>query len=70
LGWYTKDTAVYKILNNILRSGRHPTEIFYIQPFFKILFGAIEYLFGKHYRSNPKKKSPFVCYRGAKMIEK
>ncbi len=34
LGWYTKETAVHKIFNNILRSGRHPTEIFYIQPFF------------------------------------
>lgn len=56
--WYTNSVGVYKIINNLLRSCTHPSEIFYLQPLFKDIFLAIRKLHKK------SKKQGFVCYRG------
>lgn len=62
--WYTNTDGVYKIMNNILRSGSHPSEIFFIQPFFKDLFITI-----KNLQNQQSKKKDFVCFRGGSLFK-
>lgn len=62
ISWYTTQSPVHKLVNNLLRSCSHPSEIYYIQPFFKALFQAILCLFRQQQRKNDR--SEFLCYRG------
>jgi hypothetical protein len=56
-------SPIFQLINNLLRLSRHPAEIYYIQPFFKDLFEAVNFL----HQSSKKLKAtnkPFIFYRG------
>lgn len=63
--WYTEDTFVYKLINNIMRSCRNPFEICFLQPFFKDLFNAVKFI--SKDQENDKDLQNFTCFRGGKM---
>ena len=58
----SENYGLYILLNSFLRALACPTEIFYIQPFFKDLFCAVQEI----HQSQPIQS--IVCYRGGVMF--
>lgn len=60
---YTKETILYKVINNLSRIAKSSLELFYLQPLIKDLSKAVKFLYSKQ-EAEPE-KSNFTCYRGA-----
>lgn len=61
--WYTKETFLMKIVNNLLRCSRSADQLFYIQPYFAGLYRAIKDEYSKWKVNNNQSK--LVFYKGA-----
>lgn len=54
--WYTGESPAHHLLNNIIRSCKHPAEIYYVQLFFKDVYKAVIEL---HESQNKEKDEKF-----------